>query len=106
MMTTSPSGFSRNRAGSGKGWSVSRMLRGSGHDRNQVSTMQREGLWQEGSHSQPWLQEGLMHLMLHSHALLLNVKSHVEAFSGQMAHRAQSLTQLCVTDELESRTVR
>ena len=29
MMTTSPSGFSRKSAGSGKGWSVSRMLRGS-----------------------------------------------------------------------------
>ncbi len=29
MTTTSPSGFSKNSAGSGKGWSVSRMLRGS-----------------------------------------------------------------------------
>lgn len=29
MMMTSPSGLSRNRAGSGKGWSVSRGLRGS-----------------------------------------------------------------------------
>ena len=41
MMTTSPSGFSRNRAGSGNGWSVSRMLRGSGHGRAAVSAMQR-----------------------------------------------------------------
>ena len=41
MMTTSPSGFSRNRAGSGKGWSVSRILRGSAHGKAAVDTAQR-----------------------------------------------------------------
>ena len=63
MMTTSPSGFSRNSAGSGKGWSVSRMLRGSVYGEQQssmqhIAAVVKNALWDPArsqGYDQPWL---------------------------------------------------